>query len=492
MIKFNPKLFNPLYWHIKAALRDDKIRYIYVEGGSSASKTYTICQAIEIDQYEYEYSSVVFRRQHVDILDSIYSSFKLAAKGLEMTPDYYYFQQDLIKSIDNKASVRFRGLDDEENIKGIEAFNVVYLNEFNQFTENQWGQMRKRLRGRPNQKFICDWNPVSAKLWQYENWIDTDTWIDLPLNIEGCPSKYSSLNEKYAFKRINAKGDSLWIKVTYRDNFWIVGHPSGKGGYLDSHILADFETDRIKKPNLYRIYANGERGIMRTGGEFWKAFNEIAHVKTLALSPTTLHVSCDQNASPYVTLSLWQLVDKELRQVKELPCKSPDNNAPRAAAVLANYLRSINYKDVLYVYGDPSGSNRSVTDENSASFYDKFIDVLQKEGFRVSKRVRKAHPEVALSAAFINDIYEFNEYGYSIFIGDECKVSIDDYISVQEDKDGTMFKAKIKDKVSGVTYEPIGHFSDAKRYFITTILDEEFEAYKVRSNKVECEVYRGR
>ena len=39
-----------------------------------------------------------------------------------------------------------------------------------------------------------------------------------------------------------------------------------------------------------------------------------------------------------------------------------------------------------------------------------------------------------------------------------------------------------KDKETGKAYEPNGHFSDAKRYFITSYLDTEFRQYKVRGN----------
>jgi hypothetical protein len=64
-----------------------------------------------------------------------------------------------------------------------------------------------------------------------------------------------------------------------------------------------------------------------------------------------------------------------------------------------------------------------------------------------------------------------------------------DYATVQEDKDGTMLKTKVKDKETGRTYEPIGHFSDAKRYFITSYLAHEFNNYKVRGrNRVPVAV----
>jgi hypothetical protein len=93
---FHETLFNPLYWHLLLLLRNENIRFIYIEGGSSAAKTYTVCQALSVDGFENEYSTMSFRRFQVNILDSVYSSFKSAIKGLEMD-DYYQFQQHLIK-----------------------------------------------------------------------------------------------------------------------------------------------------------------------------------------------------------------------------------------------------------------------------------------------------------------------------------------------------------------------------------------------------------
>lgn len=482
-IEFNPRLFNPIHWHLMPLLSDPKIRYIYIEGGSSAAKTAEICNALLIDMMIREYSVVTFRRFHVHIKDSVYNSFKLAGQRLMFNDNNFLtYQQDLIKNNISDKVIRFKGLDDEENIKGIEDYDIVFNNEWSQFTEDQWSQQRKRLRGRPNQKFICDWNPISANLWQYKSWLDLDEWTDMPLSVKS-PTKYSALDKEFAFKRINKAGNSVWIKVTYRDNFWITGHPSGKGGFVDTETLRDFEWDRIHKPNFYRVYANGERGIMRTGGEFWKQFNDTLHVKPLKYEKGPVHISLDENVNPYVTVSIWQYNDKNIRQIDELPCRSPDNNAPKAAKRLVSWLNSVDHKDVVYIYGDPSASKRSTVDANSRSFYDKFIESLKSDGFNVISRVTRSAPEVALSAAFINDIYEHEYAGYKITISDRCKISIDDYSTVKEDADGRMKKPKEKDKQTGVTFEPIGHFSDAKRYFITTILSAEFDRYKSKGKR---------
>jgi hypothetical protein len=47
-----------------------------------------------------------------------------------------------------------------------------------------------------------------------------------------------------------------------------------------------------------------------------------------------------------------------------------------------------------------------------------------------------------------------------------------------------MAKPKIKDPDTGITYEPQGHISDAKRYFITTVLESEFKAFKSRKSRM--------
>ena len=479
---FNPKLFNPLYWHLISHLRDIVIRFIFIEGGSSASKTFTICQALVLYCLEEKKNVLVFRRFHVHIKDTVYASFRAAIKSLELT-DHFIFQEDLIRCKANGARIVFKGLDNEENIKGIDDFDIVYNNEWNQFLEAHWKQQRKRLRGKPNQKFICDWNPVSSKLWNYEKWIDLEQWIDLPLEMPNVPTKYSSLNSEFSFKRVNEVGNSINIKVTYRDNHWIVGHPSGKGGFYDTETIRDFNLDRDRDSSQYRIYANGERGVIRTGGEFWKQFNSDRHVKAIPYLKAPIHVTLDENVNPYVTVSIWQVAGKEIKQVHEIPCRTPDNNAVKAAGHFIKWMERIGHQDMIFVYGDPSASRRSTVDVNNSSFYDKFIDELKKAGFHIINRVGKSAPQVALSASFVNEIYEVNHLGYSISISDSCKVSIDDYLTVKEAPDGTMLKTKVKDPDTQITYEPNGHFSDAKRYFLTELLKIEFNLYKSKRRR---------
>ena len=232
--------------------------------------------------------------------------------------------------------------------------------------------------------------------------------------------------------------------------------------------------------------AGGQWGSMRTGGEFLNQFNESKHVRKLTISKNPLHISLDENITPYVTCSVWQIdtFNKELKQVHELAAKEPDNNAPKAAKLLVRWLLANNYEDTIFVYGDPSASARSTVDENNASFYDKYIAVLQEYGFSVIKRVKKSAPQVSLSRDFVNAILENNYDGWKIMINDHCFTSIEDYILAKADANGKMLKTKVKDDDTGVTYEPIGHFSDALRYFITAILEDIFKRFNSRKRSL--------
>ena len=281
-----------------------------------------------------------------------------------------------------------------------------------------------------------------------------------------------------------------WVKEKFYDR-WENGTLPKRWAYIPAkitdnpHISEEYRESLKELPRYeYEVFVEGNWNIsLKTGGEFWKQFVLDKHVKPVIVEKSTIHVSFDENVTPYVTITAWQIIGKNIRQVQEILCTSPDNNAPKAAKKLAEWLKSIGYKDVLYIYGDPSSGKRSTVDENNESFYDKVISVLKAEGFVVSSRVGKSAPEVALSAAFINEIYESQLNGYSITIGEHCKKSIDDYVSVKEDKDGSMMKPKVKDPVTEVTYEKQGHISDSKRYFIITLLNTDFIIYKTRRKK---------
>jgi PBSX family phage terminase large subunit len=262
--------------------------------------------------------------------------------------------------------------------------------------------------------------------------------------------------------------------------------------FRDNHLIdqEDYEEKlRIASggnASVFAAIAGGVMGIIRTGEEFWNQFNETKHIKPIKIdNRNPLHVSVDENAKPYVTQTIWQVfsAEKQIKQVHEIMSRPPNSNAPKAAKELIEFLKLLRYSDVLYVYGDPSGGKTSTVDENNASFFEKYIDELKQADFTVINRVGRSSPRVALSANFINDIYERNYEGWSITIGEHCLVSIEDYIVVKSDENGKMIKPTAKDPDTHKLYETHGHASDTKRYFITTVLGALFDKYKVKGKK---------
>jgi hypothetical protein len=270
---------------------------------------------------------------------------------------------------------------------------------------------------------------------------------------------------------------------TYKDN-----------PYCSDQRKALYESYKDSRNNQYwyQTYTLGLWGYRRSGGAFWKSFDEVRHIGEFEELKSTYHVVVDNNVNPYITNTIWQVdpVERRVLQVDEIMCENPHNTASKAAAKVARWLKDKGYRDVLYVYGDPSANAKSTVDDDGRSFFDKYIATLLEKKVSVTKRVGRSAPEVARSAEFINEIYEKELYGWSILIHRRCHKSIEDYQMVKEDKDGTMLKKRETNPETKQSFERYGHASDCKRYFLTTLLKDEFFKYKSRHRKLPIAVPR--
>jgi len=216
---------------------------------------------------------------------------------------------------------------------------------------------------------------------------------------------------------------------------------------------------------------------IKASGAFWKDFEASKHISNIKYnSSETIHITIDNNAYPYIAIQGWQVDanNKIIKQIFELPCIEPNNNVVKAGELLIDYLNDFDYSDVLFVYGDTTTQSRNTISIDGSSFFTKFINTL-KNKFNVQSRIGRSNPSITLSANFVNDIYR-EKLEWKILIDESCKISISDYLSVKEDKDGKMLKEKeIK---NNITYEKNGHFSDCKRYFIIQLLESEYNRYK--------------
>lgn len=479
-IDFNPELFNDIYWHIKKDLANPDIRYIFLYGGSSASKTFTYVQSdITALLENREENVMVLRKFGVDIKDSIYSDYVKIIEDWGLS-QFFKCQINYIECLITGSYIRFRGLDDSEKIKGLANFKRVVLEEMSQFEETDLKQIRKRLRGRKNQQIIGLFNPIDESHWIKTKVFDTETLIPQEIT--------TNITEHY----INDKGNFVVYKVTYLNNYYIVGKwKDGKqiGGFVDQHTIDDFEKDKITDFNYYQIYGLGNWGKLRTGGEFWKDFSANTHVRSnkyidgkleLFNPELAIHMSWDENVNPYLTCLLWQIhISKDGKktaiQFDEICLEDPRNRVKHVCAEFTKRYPSEMVKG-LFVYGDRTSMKEDTKKEKGENF---FTDVsMYLRDYKPTLRMQSVNPSVVQSGNFINQVYAVEYENILIQIGENCKKSIFDYSYALEDSDGSLKKSKKTNSMTGVSYEEFGHISDAKRYFITVAFANEYDKYK--------------
>lgn len=519
-MKINFKKLNPVGFYLLRFLQDLTIRFIILFGGSSSGKSYSVAQIILIFTLWEGSNTLVMRKVGASIRDSIYQDFKTAADQLGITNLFRF--SDGVKTItclSNGARIVFKGLDDSEKIKGLSSFKRVVLDEESEFEEEDYKQIRKRLRGMVGQQIITTFNPIKETHWIKTQVFDKEKWHDIPKIVEIAGQelppqltdvKSIRMNEPKSILNPRTKeieehpSDTVVIQTTYLNNFWVVGSPDGTYGFYDEQCVADFERDRLNDPDYYNVYALGEWGVIRTGSEFFSSFNRGVHTGVCEYDPTLpVHISVDSNVLPYISITYWQIAldgdKKHIRQIGETCADSPNNTVRKAAKLVAKRLhellcttrpiavrgtpRPVAHNTKVYLHGDASTRAANNIDDEKRSFHDLFIDTLQKEGIEIEDKVSNKNPSVPMSGEFINAIFDKTFPGMEITIAEDCKVSIEDYMSVQKDVNGGILKTKVKNKITMQTYEEHGHISDTFRYVVVDMLREEFLLFSNRRKR---------
>jgi len=508
-IKFSYKLFNPNFWHILDSFLNLAIRFIFLIGGSSSSKTYSVVQAILFSALKTREDTLIFRKTGASIEDSIFKDFKTVIAEWNLG-SFLDVKKNKIVCYSTGSEIDFSGLDNPEKIKGISHYKRIVTEELSEFEHADFKQLRKRLRGMKGQQIISMLNPISELHWVKVDVLDKEklfpaqTFLDCVVDDDGnvLPPEYSTICEKYYNEEktilnpstgqyeTNAP-DTVVMKSTYLNNFWIVGSPDATYGFYDRQVVADFDRDKVNDPDYYNIYALGNWGSIKTGGEFWKQFNIGKHVRKTTINNAPIHLTIDNNVLPYISVGAWQIEEKQeiditkylAKQVGEIPAKDPYNTVTSASKLTAKWLKSIENADKVFIYGDQTSMANNTIDDEKRSFFDKFCEGIEDAGFIIERRMPSVNPSVSLSGEFVNDIYAGNIPTIEIVIDESCKTSIKDYTITKQDANGGILKKRIRDKQTGQTYEESGHFSDTKRYFLTEAFKDQYTNYSLRRNR---------
>lgn len=441
LVPINDALFD--LWYEE----DSSITLLY--GSYGSGKSVFIVDNLLKHAYEDEYFRCYFGRKILEtVRGTVYQTIIDRIKDLKLENEFKFSESpnSNMHIVCKRTGHSFQpfGGNNPASLKSIKDPTHFFMEELDQFTFEDFGLIYSRLRTeKAKTKLYGAFN--TEKIYQ-SHWI------------------------RKVFFDGEFKDQSLKRKVNYTDNHFI----NQEEYFKKLQLIANGNAA------ILNAIANGEWGMVRTGAEFLKSFDETKHVKPVQYVPGLIYVSLDENVNPYITATIWQVRGEEIAQIHEITSESPHNNAPKAAAQFCDWLDKIGHRDLIWVCGDPSASKRSTVDENSSSFYTKYIEVVTKRGYRSVNKVQKSAPEVALSGAFINAILEGNISGTTITIGDKCFRSIEDYLLTKEDAEGKPFPEKKKDPETGIVYESRGHILDTARYLIVLVLAKQFEAYKGR------------
>ena len=237
-----------------------------------------------------------------------------------------------------------------------------------------------------------------------------------------------------------------------------------------------------KERLLYGNWDFVEANDMAIYNSFDGSRHLVTGLKEKAYDPTKPLITVwDFNVAPQMSVLSAQ-IDYENRKVyilEEILGKpeEKENNTP----ALARKVRLKLYRDKhiggVDVTGDPSGLQRSTTNEDGINNYTIITDTFGRGILRPKVKLLRKQPPQATRCEFVNEVFGGYE-GWEIQIDIKCRKLTQDLIYQLRNEDGTKSKQKTTDPKTGVKYERYGHLSDCLDYLLCYYLRDSWYKFK--------------
>jgi phage terminase large subunit len=445
-----------------ADLFDNQDRYILLWGGRGSGKTHAACcKIVYMMLTEPYFKGILVRKVYDTIKESQFDSIKQTVEEWGLSSLFTFGVSPLSIVCANGNRLIARGLDRAEKIKSIKDPTFVWYEEGNDMSEDDFNTVSTTVRSSKCTYLqeIFSFNPES----------DTPDFADFWIH----KRFFSHTHEKTFRNTITVNtpdGDVDYsytsIHSTYLDN-----------PHLPSSISASYEDFKRTSPYYYNVYTLGLWGNREVGNRFYKTFDLSKVIPVDYCDYLPLHISFDENVTPYLTLTVHQVetIDGviEVRQIDEICLKSPHNTLKITCDTFNERYKY--HKEGVFIYGDRTSKKQDTKLEKGENFFTLAANYLTK--FKPIERLPSRNPAVRSRGEFINQIFAGNIKDARILIGENCTNAIADYLYLKEAPDGLKFKEKTKDKISGVTYEKYAHVSDANDYLYMEIFKPQFDRF---------------
>lgn len=341
---------------------------------------------------------------------------------------------------DDKLGLRFRGL--EVNGFLLEESNEMQFETFNKCIERSGSHIPGHGHAKPKPIVLLTCNPCSG--WVKE--VFYDRYID------------GSLPPDFYFQQ-----------AAITDNPWIASDPD----YMAS--LKNLPTYE------YKTLVEGIWGLQeKTGSEFHRSFDLDLHTGPVAYDPkAAIILSWDENANPYLPVMVLQIVNNQLRVIKEITGMSPNN---KVEWVCGEFTRL--YPDHcagLIITGDATSQKQDTKIEAGYNYFRLILDYLKH--YHPILRLGKSNPSVVLAGRYMDVVFEGKRPGYSILIGSDCNHTIEDMVCLKTDPDGTKHKTMFTDPKTKIRCQKYGHFSDCLTYALVNLLATDYIDFQYGTSK---------
>lgn len=432
-VKFKSKNLTRVYWDLQKA----STRFVLNYGGAGSSKSYSQAQLELYKALEKRRRILIIRKTGRTLDDSVVELLKTELlDGSGMRPAYSYNKSTRTLTLANGSQFLFRGIDDPEKIKSIQGIDRVWIEEASELTEEDFDQINLRLRSSDDIQISLTFNPISVHHWIKQRFIDV------------------------------SRKDVTIIHSTYKDN-----------PFLPETYIEQLRLLKQIRPDRYEVYALGRWGHMASGDEFYRNFSNDLVGEPDYDPEMPLHVSFDFNMVPYNTATVYQVSQQgesfHIAQIDEICLESPNNRTTDVANEFARRYRG--HRPKVFIYGDPSGRARGTRDKDGRHDF-SIIERILDPYFTIIDMVPGRAPSVSDRGDFANALF-IGWNGMSFVVHENCSRSIEDFLYVKMNADGTKVKQKGKDPETGSQYEKYGHTSDSFDYFLTSCFDELYSVF---------------